>query len=88
MITLFPTDPCIQAVSTARLARALDEMKAITEKLTKEIASRTQGVTRFGFYDPNVFGFHHYETFEEASDAAEKIFGSHEDRYRVHKVYV
>lgn len=88
MITLFPTDPCIQAVSTIRLARALDEMKAITENLTKEIASRTQGVTRFGFYDPNVFGFRHYETSEEAADAAEQIFGSSDDRYRVHKVYV
>ena len=91
MITLFPAEPCIQAVSTIRLARAIDEMKAITENLTKEIASRTQGVTRFGFYDPNVpnvFGFRHYETWEEAADAAEQIFGSTDDRYRVHKVYV
>jgi trimethylamine:corrinoid methyltransferase-like protein len=88
MIILFPAEPCIQAVSTVRLAQAIDEMKAIIERITKEIASRTQRVTRFGFYDPNVYGFRHYETWEEAADAAEQIFGSPDDRYRVHKVYV
>ena len=88
MITLFPADACIEAVSTERLARAIDQMKALTENITKEIASRTQGVTRFGFYDPNVYGFRHYETWEEAADAAEDIFGSPDDRHRVHKVYV
>jgi hypothetical protein len=88
MIILFPAEPCIQAVSTVRLAQAIDEMKAITENITKEIASRVHGVTRFGFYDPNVYGYRHYETWEEAADAAEQIFGSPDDRYRVHKVYV
>ena len=88
MFTLFPADACIEAVSTERLARAIDQMKALTENLTKEIASRTQGVTRFGFYDHNVYGYRHYETWEEAEDAAEQIFGSPDDRYRVHKVHV